>query len=336
MWIEIKKDIFEKSDFKALNYIFQILSWYPVGEEPRYHLFVDVDRLKDTANYQSLKSIESNLDENLEAQFNEFVTEKSAGAKKDFTVTKDKASTYFNIEEAILFFTQPVSLVLENNKNDSYFIRAIIHHFDTSEKTKKHLENGWISFENAGGCTNVKNFVDGFLKRFETLACKNNRNLSDYFRGFILLDSDKEYSTHANNKHDHLVNQLRTMGITHIHILEKRMMENYLPDEVYQEKLQTRGCSPNDKNWIQTYLHLNPEQKDFLNIAVGVTGVQREVNLFQNLSPQQLASLDKGIAIGKTDFPLLFQSPRVNKHSLLSRCNSDELNRILEKINKLI
>ena len=41
MWIEIDKTIFEKSDFKGINYLYQILSWFPNGSIPRFIVFVD-------------------------------------------------------------------------------------------------------------------------------------------------------------------------------------------------------------------------------------------------------------------------------------------------------
>ena len=54
MWVEIDKSIFEKGEFKALNYIYQILSWYPVNSIPRYNILINKQRVEHTDNYSKL------------------------------------------------------------------------------------------------------------------------------------------------------------------------------------------------------------------------------------------------------------------------------------------
>ena len=61
MWIEIDSDIFQKSDFKGLNYLYQILSWYPNHSIPRYKIFIDLLKVENTQNYEQLKGVEKRL-----------------------------------------------------------------------------------------------------------------------------------------------------------------------------------------------------------------------------------------------------------------------------------
>lgn len=348
MWIEIDKTIFENSDFKGLNYLFQILSWFPTGSIPRYNIFIDKELCKETDNYNTLCTIENKFDELIETEFDKYINDSSNTTLRDYTVSIDNYGfKRLNIEEAIRFLNQPVSIVVENNKNDAYFIKSIIYNFDTTGIIIQHLNNGWIQFDNAGGCGNVENFIEGDLKIFEDLAIRNNTYPEKYFRGLIILDSDKQFKNESKkNLHENLERYLNRKKISY-HILYKRMMENYMPDEVYD----SIGFKTNDhklKNWISAYKYLNDDQKDFLNISSGFPkdeyGNRKQldinvVNLFDSISPKNIDILDKGFKYPnfKNAFPELFLvSDRVNRFSLENRSKSNELNEILDKIKKML
>lgn len=344
MWIEIDKTIFEKSDFKGINYLYQILSWFPNGSIPRYNVFVDLSTVEIFDNYRKLTSIEYDLEKLLEEEFNDFVNSHPKKSRPKYKVTSDKGQYCYNIEEAILFFNQPISIILENNKNDSYFIRAIIEYFDKEGTVKEHLKNGWIRFENAGGCTNVMNFLKGYFQTYESIALKNNRPENQYFRGFILLDSDKEYPTQVKKKqYEDLEKELKNNGIDNIHILEKRMMENYMPDEVF--KALKKSLKQQDLlDWIQVYETLTDEQKDYLDYHKGskiswntLTG--ELAKLYKPISPTNYNKIKDGFKYPdfKTAFPKLFlDSPHVNKQSLKNRVATSELEDILQKIKNIL
>lgn len=357
MWIEITKDVFEESDFKGLNYLFQILSWYP-NNIPRYNVFIDFENVEDTENYSKLKGAEIKFDDFIISQFDYFVQSSPRGKLKDFYVSNKRDTKHFNIAEAIRFFSQPVSIILENNKNDSYFIKAIIYHFDYSGILKEHVHNGWIKFENAGGCSNVHNFIEGELKSYEELASRNVRNTFQYYRGLVILDSDKEYSTQTvKMQYQNLLNYLNLKTIP-FHILEKRMMENYMPNEVIDEIETTLTNSALDNElrlWINVYKHLSDEQKDYLKYYDGFNRefLDLDVNvqtLYQNQVPTNFEILKKGFKYRsrenidgeesnefKNAFPKKFiTSNVVNPQTLSNRVNSNELLDILNKINQLI
>lgn len=354
MWVEIDKDIFEKGDLKGLNYLYQILSWSPLNSNRRYNIFIDIEKIKHSPNYKKLKEIENKFDELIEAEFNKFITENSSNTKRDYTVTLKKIEGGFNIEESIRFFKQPVSIVLENNKNDAYFIKAIIYHFDRDGIINEHLKNGWIKFENAGGCSNVENFIEGELKQFEDIAIRNGKETSTYYRGLVILDSDKEYPTQPiKSEYDKLTLYLNSISID-FHILLKRAMENYMPDEVFDSLRNEYKRHPNKYkkllNWINAYLNLSPSQKDFLNISSGfpkdmhgnLKPFNADVqNLFSNVSNTNLEKLKNGFKYPdfKNNYPQLFENNKVNKATLKTRMTStapNESQDILNKINKKI
>ena len=351
MWISIGKDIFENSDFEGLSYIFHILSWSPKNSISRYNVLIDLEDIKQLENYTKLKEVVQNIDLLLEKEFDDFINTKPKNSKADFNITNKKDVSNFNIEESIRFFGQPVSIVLENNKNDAYFIKSIIEHLDTSSVLKEHLKNGWIKFENAGGCSNVKNFLEGELNSFEDLAYRNHRNKFDYYRGIVILDSDKDYPTQSiQPKYVILLKFLKSIGLKdNIHILEKRMMDNYMPDEVFDEISLELTNSKDDtilKKWINVYKNLNSTQKDFLKYYDGFSldfgNLSLDVQtLYHNQQGANFDILKSGFKYKvkgfKNEFPLKFStSSRVNKHTLQSRSGSEELKEILSKISKLL
>ena len=363
MWVEIAKDTFQNAEFKSLNFLFQILSWSPSNEYPRYNIFVNTEKIKELKNFQLLSTVEKSLKQFLDTEFDEFVNSKPSCAKGDFRVTYPKADNNFNIEESIHFFNQPVSIVLENNKNDSAFVISVIENFGKNNginKAKKHIENNWLKFENAGGCANIPNFLEMFLSQFQRLSLKNQRPLSDYFRGLIIIDSDTEFKSQPS-KHTNLISNLNKLGITNnqIHILQKRMMENYMPDEVFRDiKNQLKG-NLEIQEWIDAYLNLDDEQKDFVNIPDGFPPKKNKFDNNgnrKNLDPNILnffnvsitdinfGRLDKGFNFKgftingefKNEFPKLFSKQLVNKISLNNRDGKNELGQIVQKINDLL
>ncbi|WP_394773606.1 hypothetical protein [Flavobacterium sp.] len=368
MWINLTKEIFEKAEFKSLNFLYQILSWYPSNSNPRYNIIVDTEAVKHTTNFIKLSSIEKNLKEFLDIEFSDFANSHSTIS---YRISYKVKSGNFNIEESILFFNQPVSIVLENNKNDSQFIIAIIKHFGDIEginKAEEHLDNGWIQFENAGGCSNISNFIEGFLKKFKVIADKNNKSVSDYFRGIIIIDSDKEFEI-QDCKHLELIKKLTILGVeSNVHILEKRMMENYLPKDIFEElKGQSSIIKNGDlKDWLDVYLNLtNKGQMDYLNISDGfppkkdkfdIVGARRNVkqeilNFFSlSITDVNFQKLDKGFKfqgfdkVGnlkssgsfKEEFPNLFKKSTVNRQNLQVRDGIGELQNIANKISNLL
>jgi hypothetical protein len=306
MWINLTKDIFDNSDLKGLNYLYQILSYNPsTSTFPRYNIVVDTDKVKGTSNFKTLNVIEKSLVEFLDIEYSNFTT---TAQNLSYKISSKRNELHFNVEEAIIFLSQPVSIILENNKNDAEFVLAIIKHFGVNDgynKLDEHINNSWLKFENAGGCDNLPNFIEGFLKQFKNISTKNNKNRAEYFRGFIILDSDIEYPNQTP-KHTEVLRKLNELGVesNQICILEKRMMENYLPEKVFEElKENNQNTFSEDLiNWIDAYLSLTDKQKDYINIPKG--------NLLGNENPK---------AKGLTDF---WEVSETN----ISQVNSDKLN----------
>jgi hypothetical protein len=337
MRIEIKKDIFESNDFKSLNYLVQICTY-----KGRYDLFVDMSQVSGNILYQKLDEDDKEI---LENSFNSSI--QSSFNSNIYVTTQSNNTNEFNMEEAIRYLIQPVSLILENSLNDAYFIQALVRCFPNTTKIQKHLANNWLQFENAGGCDNIRNFIEGKLQSFNNLSKPNY----EYLRCFVLMDSDKKFQNQLLEGSQKIT--LRDLVRNNIakHFLRKRCMENYLPDEVFDE-INDRNC----RNWISIYKTLSSEQKDFLNFSKGFSKKDNDgtpkvarINqssevrdLYINLSENDYNTLDDGIQLTsfKDNFPKLFNNTKVTKENLLRRTSHQkrprELQEILDKITKLL
>lgn len=329
MVVEIKKDIFKGNNFKELNYLIQILT-----HEQRYALFVEWTLIKDTALYNKLDADDQ---KEIEENYNRIAIEE---LMPTHFVSLTSADNQFNLEEAIRFFIQPISIILENSLNDQYFVMAIIKHFDASEEVIKHLNNGWIQFENAGGCTNIQNFIDGKLHGFSSLSSKYFKSKDKYLRCFAIIDSDKSYlEMPLKQDKQNVINYLDKKGIVN-HILKKREMENYIPDSILAEF--------NDM-YLNLYLKLTPVQKDYFDLEKGFNKNRADKNyddniltLYKSVTNEDWSTLKNGIKFPpydkhfKSEFPKLFEDKSINKTNLSTRAGSDELRDILNKITALL
>jgi hypothetical protein len=346
MWIEIKKDIFSGNDQDQLNYLLLGLTYNPVNSIIRYNVYVDIEKVENLPLFVKLSN---NIKDILRE---EYVAYNTGSKPKIFYIVSysNNKNNIFNLEESLRFFKEALFIIVENNKNDSEFMKSVFRHFgikgfNGEVNLVEHFNNGWIDFDNAGGCGNVKNFIDGKLQKYEKLAFKNGKESSDYYRFFVLLDSDKEYSHQLLKvEYKDLEIYLSKLGSGNYHILQKRMMENYMPDEVFKS-LPHKGL----RSWKNVYNKLTEEQKNYLNYSSGFSktndqnGVRKaqkaEILTLFNIPTADFNILDGGLKYPsfKTKFPLLFRdNPFVNKKTLKARAGSTELEEIITKINALI
>lgn len=221
MVIEIKSDIFtEIGNLKDVNYLIGLFS-----NNRRYGYFCDLSVIEATELYQNLPDFEKPT---IEEHFNKCMLEST---KMDFRIECNSSPTTFNLEEAKRYFIQPFIIILENRLNDSYFLNALIANFKKRSKIiKRHLDNGWLDYGNGGGLDNIINEVNAMMKPFDNLPKENHR----YLRCFVLVDSDKKFPNDRTKQYrENLFLFLNSVCIPY-HELEKREMENYLPDEVIE------------------------------------------------------------------------------------------------------
>lgn len=170
---------------------------------------------------------------------------------------KEEAQKVFSPAEAVLYLLQPLSVILENVLNDAHFMNAVFRHFDSTGKLVKCVSESWLRFENAGGCSNVKNFLQSRVAYYG--------GKQKFLRCYVLIDGDRRFPNDPDpeKRIKKLKEQLAVWEVD-CHVLEKRCMENYLPDDAMRTFM-----TEDTKEWINAYNSLTPQQKDCFCIAEG-------------------------------------------------------------------
>jgi hypothetical protein len=328
MLIKITKDVFESDNDKAVKLLIDEICYHA-----RYELFIDLESLEAFQNINLYHSLDADYQEIIKRSFIRVIEQ---SLESNFVITKNGLGNTFTIEEAMRFLNQPVSIILENSVNDAYFLKALIKNFKKkSKKIQLHLANNWLIYVHGGGST-IDVCIKTILERHQNLP----KAAQQYMRCFVLLDSDKEYPT-MPLKNSKITDILKLHGIPY-HILEKREMENYMPDIAFETIKNNEN-----KNYIQAYLQLSPIQKDFFDIQNGLPDKNRislpkEIQTFYNtVSDENFVIFRKNklkYDNFKAEFPKLFES--VDQKAFVERTthqiNKNELQEILEKITNLL
>lgn len=248
----------------------------------------------------------------------------------------------FTPHEAVSYLKQPLVILLENDRYDGRFIRRIISELGNA-RVKSAIQNNTIKMGNSGGCANTGNTLD---EAYRGCSCS-----SKFLRCFVVWDSDREFPHKIVTKYDMYFPVLKEMNIKY-HILDKREMENYLPEEAIKVL-----ALPHFKNWFDAYASLSDVQKDYIDINGGFKKdrtttydssnrheMTEEIkNLFSDVSNANFEYLKGGLKIGdfKDNFSRAFEiSPFANKAALQERTahqpNPHELQDIVDTINQLL
>lgn len=375
IWVEIKLDVFKKAQFRDINFLIQLLNWSP-SSTTKYNFFVraSYNHIKETPNFKALLPIDRKrlIDKRNYA----FISSNNRNPKYKITNKRNRQRNEFTIREFIRFFQSPVLLILENSLNDGYFVRTVFDYFSPKSangksKLTEFLDNDWIQFVNAGGWTNIRNYIEGRKNGLKDFAKQQGRDATDFIKCFVLIDSDKLDPSYTDSKieeKEQLKSDLEGQGIQ-VHILNKRAMENYMPDEVISALPAFRSQYAASQNWVNAYGHLSKEQKDYLSYQKGfeqkdkfteVNGrtISEKVNrprteqsksiqdLFPltNISDINYAIIDTGLnqfPAFKKEFPKFFKKEEyVDKGTLLNREGGTETDNefleIIEKIRSLL
>lgn len=355
-YIVLDRDVFENTNDDTLVFLFGILSYDP--DETGFckaKLYINSE-IVNSEKYKSLSAVYKNL---LDTNYKDQVY---SGTKTKYKIASNHRGEIFRftIDEAIRFFQMPISVILENSLNDGYFMKAILKHFDRTGILIAYYNYGWIQFENAGGWPNIHNYILGKTKQLKMFANQRGTSPEKYLRCFVLIDSDKKFPT--NQKADDKLTLERSLVSLNvqIHILEKRAMENYLPDDIFdnlknlvphEREYNDWKVLPSTENWLHTYRYLSDTQKDYLNHQTGFSRnrdkskinrkdqIPEIRDLFQNLTNDQFDILDEGLKFPDYKSQISRQFNRdeyINSVSLLARCGgTEDKNEFLEIITKI-
>ena len=130
MVIEIDRNVFKVRNFKGLNFFLQMCTY-----KNRYEVYTEIN--EELLNSNEFKRLDYEDQSLLQDNYNNFITNQSIESDvflmSNYFITTEinEEDNKFTIDEAIRYFIQPISIVLENSKNDAYFINTIFKHFAT-------------------------------------------------------------------------------------------------------------------------------------------------------------------------------------------------------------
>jgi hypothetical protein len=339
MIFTILMDVFENNS----DYNIRMLDKFLHLSDERHSLYINdddiIDSLMNSNWYLELRnSYKKQIEENIVRSM------QSSKPKSVFTISNSDVNA-FSTHEALVILEAPLKLILENIENDAYFIRALIKNFKKkSEKIKQHLSESWLKFDMGGGST-IPNVIRNEKQQFENNKGKFPKESHIYLRYFVLIDSDKNHPNAILNDDKKKLIQLLESNNIKYHVLEKREMENYMPDIVFSE---IQG----NQNYIKAYLDLESVQKDYFDIEKGFDSKYQQLplkvqELYESVSDtnkeifrkNKLDMIDSngGKLSFKSNFPKLFQDcHNINQENLQARCGTNELKEILDKIEALL
>jgi len=241
---------------------------------------------------------------------------------------EEKIQSDFSLkpEIALLCLLDSLYIIVENSNSDKTFIETIANAYKYVEITNG-IDQGWIKFDTEGG-------KGGIIRRIEFHQRKKFKP-----RLLVLLDSDKEFpkDTHKAKKEELFC----TKNDIDYHILYKRAIENYIPDEAFN----TFNTGLNEI--IKVYCSLKEHQKDFFDLKKGFNNKgslpPNQVELFEGINSKSpvFKTLRKGLnakGFNPNNLHLFFKDSKVTKEVLDKRCttNQGELQQILNKILRLL
>lgn len=274
MKVRIDKSVFESATDEMrqieLSFLLNIIVY-----KDRYELKVTDEEVLQSDSYGKLTQTDKEI---IQQEIAYTITTSSCDADCEVVVNGEQENELkiFSPSEAIIYLLQPLSIILENGLNDSHLLKAIFRLFDQTGELMRRVDEGWIRFENAGGCMNVKNFltarIHSFGEKMKFLNC------------YVLLDGDRRYPADLkpNKKYSKLKENLADWNVG-CHVLEKRSMENYMPDDAVDS-----FSTAETQAWIKAYHTLSAEQKDYFSIAEGFS---KDIDREQKVAVRRRESL---------------------------------------------
>lgn len=274
MKVRIDKSVFadatNEANLMELSFLLHIIIY-----KHRYELKVSDAEVLDSDSFSKLTQTEQKI---IKEEITQTIMASSTNADCEVMSDGDAEDTkkVFSPSEAIIYLLQPLSVILENGLNDSHFIKALFQLFDNTGELMRRTNEGWIRFENAGGCSNVRNFI---TSRIKTYGDKQK-----FLNCYVLLDGDRRYPSdpEPGKKYNRLLSDLNNWKVGN-HVLEKRSMENYMTDEAMESFRNVEN-----QGWISAYLTMNAGQKDLFSIAEGFT---KDINKEQKATVRHKESL---------------------------------------------
>jgi hypothetical protein len=333
MVVEIMLELFNTPTvFRDLDLIVQ---WHFEGEETARHSWYIKDDPEDISNSLWLQGESSRLGQMARRLVDKYFTDSIYyGSDPHLTVSLSELpdQRYFSPTSAKTILDCPLMLLVENSENDSKFFNAIVRSYDSNDEFRDAFSKKWWGYEHAGGMTQFPVRIRQIIEKLPPGAIG--------LRLFVLLDSDLKAKKVQGNPHKQEIENVITLcesnGIPY-HILKKREIENYLPNEL----LQLRIPETHQKT-VAELLKLNEEQRDYYDLEKGFSrknpGIFDAIQKGSDAYKCLIRGFDRDDFKAKQELPKLFEDESLNSDMLERRCKPEpkELKKLLKNFKKLL
>lgn len=221
------------------------------------------------------------------------------------------------LPDALSLLRSPLSILVENERNDGAFLRAVLRG-PREQEWKRALERTWVGFDSGGGMQEIE-------KRIQAGTSVDSR------RTYVVFDSDARRPGELSIAARRLavlcnVAKLRT------HVLRRRERENYLPLDalhlwVEESKRETKASR---RRLLSQYRRLNDEQRHHFNMRRGLKADGDDAPLFAGVNDVIRQALHVGFG---DDVGQIFDRPeRILDSWLICDGQSEEMQAVLDEI----
>jgi len=192
---------------------------------------------------------------------------------------------------AARYAATPLTILMENRFTDGLLLDIAIEFLATTPLLKlisKRINNV-IDYDSPGGNGELPKTVAAYAAEAARTGIPP--------RVIVFTDSDSRFPGDLNTGADNVSKSCLANGIC-CHMLSKRNIENYIPDEVFISWSQVDPMNPGPKEKVAALQRLSIEQRDHIAIKNGLKAdgklVPEEIALYGNISVSDRTLLEKG------------------------------------------
>lgn len=326
MIVELVSSLFDdNSKFQKLNHLF---IFFEIGKHKLY-LEDDISESEWILSNMHLKSFCE-----LGYKDSVYIPKKDIQLK----IESDNNLDYniYSLEDGYVFLENNLIIFVENASSDRLFLNALFKNLlPESKRINDAISNRWLNIIGPGGKNEIIKAINNELRRY-----RGEKSPNDIFlRAIVIIDSDKKHPNDEIGSEQKKIVEYCLEKSIDCHILAKREIENYVPNESFENLLSFPVSVE--------YIKLTNEQSSFYDLEKGfgnknlnTLDVQIQT-LFKSIGEKEEGILRKGfISIDKfspkKEIPNLFKHKNTNRKTLIDKCSNNELLDIIDKINQFL
>lgn len=224
-----------------------------------------------------------------------------------------------SLSDALCLLKAPLSILVENERNDGAFLRAVLRG-PREREWKTALDQRWLVFDNGGG--------------MQEMGRRIQASSPDPRRTYVVYDSDARRPSEPSPEARRLARLCDAANLSN-HVLKRRERENYLPSEALQLWVEeSKHNTKSLRRLLSQFRRLTDEQRHHFNMRRGLKGDGDDAPLFQGLDNfiQQALQAGFGDRVGQ-----MYDRPEdLHESWLIDDGQGEEMQMVLDDILALL